>query len=440
MEEEAIIEEEDGASIPNKPTIENLVFRGGGVKGIAYCGALRVLSEQGMLDNVKRYAGSSAGAITAALLAVGYTIEEMENTFRTLDMLQFKDSKGSLIAKAERLYKKFALYEGNYFFTWMTGCIEKKTNPNITFKELKETFGKELVIVGACISHMEVVYFNYKEFPDMPIRDALRISMSIPIMFEPVRIQDHVYVDGGLADNFPLFVFDSEENTTSCRHANVNMKTLGMFLQENKTREAVTRDINKIKDFMECLLDTVKLRIATLAIKPGDSERTMYIQTHHIRATDFDISEDEKNLLYDEGQKAARLFVAKFVPSVFEVKSSPTWGRLIVQLKNGVGIHTRRLSHNLHSVLTLGQISKKTTSIRSNKSNPKWEENFVFPVLHETEIFKVEVFEGTLLGPRLIGCYEAPVNDYKNHHCVETKIDTGKGVIIVDITLSIYYP
>lgn len=37
--------------------------------------------------------------------------------------------------------------------------------------------GKELVIVGACISHMEVVYFNYKDFPDMSIRDALRISM-----------------------------------------------------------------------------------------------------------------------------------------------------------------------------------------------------------------------------------------------------------------------
>lgn len=44
------------------------------------------------------------------------------------------------------------------------------------------------------------------------------------------------------------------------------MKTLGMFLQENKTREAVTRDISKIKDFMECLLDTVKMRIAMLAV------------------------------------------------------------------------------------------------------------------------------------------------------------------------------
>ena len=44
----------DGADVA-RPTIENLVFRGGGVKGIAYCGALKVLSDLNLLNNVKRY-------------------------------------------------------------------------------------------------------------------------------------------------------------------------------------------------------------------------------------------------------------------------------------------------------------------------------------------------------------------------------------------------
>ena len=50
----------------------NLVFEGGGVKGIAYAGALKELEKKGLLTSLQRVAGTSAGAITATLLAVGY--------------------------------------------------------------------------------------------------------------------------------------------------------------------------------------------------------------------------------------------------------------------------------------------------------------------------------------------------------------------------------
>lgn len=90
-----------------------------------------------------------------------------------------------------------------------------------------------------------------------------------------------------------------------------------------------------------------------------------------------------------------------------------------------------------HTVITLGKTSKKTSK-RTKSSNPKWEENFVFIVNEETgtkpsfnyfekilsflfnpqDIFKVEVFEGILMSPRLLGQYSAPVSEFKNHHCV----------------------
>eukprot|EP00026_Physarum_polycephalum_P004130 Phypoly_transcript_04147.p1 GENE.Phypoly_transcript_04147~~Phypoly_transcript_04147.p1 ORF type:complete len:475 (+),score=48.18 Phypoly_transcript_04147:674-2098(+) len=426
--------ETNGADVPPKPIIENLVFRGGGVKGIAYCGALKVLSDAHLLDNVKRYAGSSAGAITAALLAIGYTISELEEILLALDMSDFKDVNGGWVAKAERLYKKFSLYEGNFFYTWISNCIEKKASPTITFKQVLSQFGKELVIVGACISHMEVVYFSHSSFPDMCIRDALRISMSIPIFFEPIRIEDHVYVDGGLADNFPLCVFDSE-SSLNARHADVNMKTLGMFLQENKTRQDVARSVDKMQDFIGCLLDTVKMRIAMLAVKPGDEQRTMFIQTHHISATKFNIDKDEKEMLYDEGMKAGRTYISKF--GLMYAKP-PIWGRLIVHLKHGTGLHHHPLARNLYTVLTLGNVTKKTASKRHNKSNPKWKEIFVFLVNSESDIFKVEVFEELLLSPRLIGSHTVPVNSYRDLYCVETQVDTGKGHVMLDITLSTY--
>ncbi len=89
-------------------------------------------------------------------------------------------------------------------------------------------------------------------------------------------------MDGGLADNFPISIFDSEkQNHTEARSAGCSihfpplmlttlrqkdMKTLGFFLQEDKTKQSVTREIATMKDFMGCLLDTVKQRIAYLSV------------------------------------------------------------------------------------------------------------------------------------------------------------------------------
>ena len=69
----------------------NLVFEGGGVKGIAYAGALEVLQEKGILPLIERVAGTSAGAITAALLAVGFTPAEIRSTLSQTDVAEFKD-------------------------------------------------------------------------------------------------------------------------------------------------------------------------------------------------------------------------------------------------------------------------------------------------------------------------------------------------------------
>src|SRR3954453_918866 len=69
----------------------NLVFEGGGVKGVAYAGALEVLDSAGILAQVTAVAGTSAGAITAALVALGQTPDELRETMLALDFGQFED-------------------------------------------------------------------------------------------------------------------------------------------------------------------------------------------------------------------------------------------------------------------------------------------------------------------------------------------------------------
>jgi len=83
-----MIKKEDG----NKYHFRNLVFEGGGVKGIAYTGALEVLEKKGILNNIQRFAGTSAGSIVAVFLAVGFTPKEIKEILKKTNFESFKES------------------------------------------------------------------------------------------------------------------------------------------------------------------------------------------------------------------------------------------------------------------------------------------------------------------------------------------------------------
>src|ERR1044072_5361540 len=78
----------------------NLVFEGGGVKGVAFGGALEVLDQQGILSQIENVAGTSAGAITATIVALGYSADYVKNEMLNLDFKTFKD--GNFFSDIER--------------------------------------------------------------------------------------------------------------------------------------------------------------------------------------------------------------------------------------------------------------------------------------------------------------------------------------------------
>ena len=84
---------------------ENLVFSGGGMKGLAYCGAVEVLEKFGILKNIKRYAGSSAGSIMASLLAIGYTPTELTAEISKIDFSKIIGVHGGYVQDAVDIYK-----------------------------------------------------------------------------------------------------------------------------------------------------------------------------------------------------------------------------------------------------------------------------------------------------------------------------------------------
>ncbi|KAL4222119.1 hypothetical protein ACF0H5_018159 [Mactra antiquata] len=196
---------------------ENLVFEGGGNKGLAYCGALRVLEQLGLFKTgqIKRFAGTSAGAMTAALLAVGYDSHDIEG-FLSQDLSEiFLDHSCGYLSLLPNLVKGYGWNPGKKIYQWFGEALRQRTgDPDITFGEIYDNpkYGKELCVVVTNLNMMNAEYFHPKTTPDVKVRDALRMSMAIPGLFQAHKFEQHgqenMYVDGGVLCNYPINCYD----------------------------------------------------------------------------------------------------------------------------------------------------------------------------------------------------------------------------------------
>jgi NTE family protein len=315
---------------------KNLVFEGGGTRGIAYLGAMEVLKRKGILKNIKRIGGTSAGAINALLLGLNYSNDELKEILMDLDFKKFLDDSPGFIRDIGRLKSKFGWYKGDRFHNWIKDRIKKKTgNPNSTFKEIydmkKEHKFKDIYFVGANISTGFAEVYSYEDRPLMKVADAVRISMSIPLFFAAIRKNEgDVCVDGGLINNYPIKLFDREKYVSLNRRKTkyyekynrtlrkiyqeknllvYNKETLGFRLDSAKEiavfRNHKEPDHKKIKDLFDyafCLISTIRNIESSMHLHSDDWKRTIYIDTLGVNTFDFNINKTNKLKLVKSGK------------------------------------------------------------------------------------------------------------------------------------------
>lgn len=327
---------------------ENLVFEGGGAKGIAYLGMLNVLEEKQILSHIKRVAGTSAGAITAGVTSLNLPYHDIKKYVDTLDFKKIKqkttiEKKGSLSAelKAElesklggdlhcilRLIEDYGWYSSQYFYQWIQGVIAEqfdatKKAPPYTFEDFtKPELHKnnrefhELLIVATDMTSKQTRVFSYETSPKMEVATAIRASMSIPLFFESLEIDDyakdtslaHTFCDGGLLRNYPITIFDDEDVYEGNFHeTGANLLTLG-----GKFSTPVNdKPIKNFFDYVEALVNCIeRSQEDNFLHSEMDVERSILIDTSKIAITDFDIAvgDDKYNYLLQQGEKATRAY------------------------------------------------------------------------------------------------------------------------------------
>jgi len=319
----------------------NLVFEGGGVKGIAYVGAMRVLEKEGILKNIKRVGGTSAGSINAVLFAAGYSNQETLKILNDLDFNNFKDSSWNVLRDMNRLREEYGWYKGDFFREWIGSLLKKKTgSSDITFKDLQEYSSKALYIYASNLSTMFGEVYSPEHTPRMRIVDAVRRSMSIPLFFRTVRDdRDDVFVDGGAINNYPIKLFDREKYLEDSSLKRIpsyyeeenkllavkspkssqyiyNKETLGFRLDSAKEigvfRDAQEPQHIKIENFLDYTMQLIKTVLAaqdSQHLHEDDWHRTVYIDTLGVGTTDFDLSDSLKKDLVLSGTKSAEQYL-----------------------------------------------------------------------------------------------------------------------------------
>lgn len=334
-------------AMAQQPTYRNLVLEGGGIRGIAYGGALNELDSLGILPQIERVAGTSAGAIQAAFLAVGYTPQEItEITFST-PVQQFNDGRFIFFGGTNRLFKQYGWYRGDKFTDWLGQQVKAKTgNANLTFAQLHELAlqnkARDLYVTGTNLTDQCVMVFSHETFPDMQIKHAVRISMSIPLYYRAVLLdqdgnivtnpqkgqQVDVLVDGGVLANFPITLFDDPKylDETFLGQDTLNLaynpQTLGLRLDrdeqisfDEQQAGLAPYNINGLSDYMGAFYTIVKESLNRQHLQPQDWNRTISISTAGFSPRVRKLSEHEKSTLLACGKKGVQSFMSRTQPT-----------------------------------------------------------------------------------------------------------------------------
>ncbi|MFO1258781.1 MAG: patatin-like phospholipase family protein [Gammaproteobacteria bacterium] len=381
-----------------KAPIENLVFEGGGVKGLVYAGALRKMSESGLYRDVKRVAGSSAGGIVSTLLAMGYPPSDIEEQMLSINFKEMMDSTGqekaftSIGGKLYDLYSLFknkGIYKGEKFLEVLSNKIEsgleqrliahfeqlyleasvpREDNQSlhqynlrlmlvrdresdlmkqyvdqkiletkralgivnfseITFKQhhdLKETFPtlglKDLYLTGTLMETGTLTVFSYETHPNMEVRDATRATMSFPGAFMPYEINGKVYADGGIANNYPMSIFDQDKYLPKGHYFNdagANPGSLG-FLVDSQSEINERWGVNDRSVFPKLTLPTfLKQLIGGLHNRADELHRRYHVNSiqifdEKVPTMDLEITDDKKAKLISSGYQAMDFYASNY--------------------------------------------------------------------------------------------------------------------------------
>tara|TARA_B100000029_G_C17572892_1_gene957248 strand:- start:773 stop:1825 length:1053 start_codon:yes stop_codon:yes gene_type:complete len=299
----------------------HIILSGTGPRYVSFIGSLSCLFKRypSLLDkktcntncnplnyykNIKTLSGSSGGSLIAMVLSLGYTINEMKNIGVKIGYNELTD------LDITEFFTTYGIDSGKKFENMLKALIKFKYGKiSLNFKQLYEYTGIKLIITATCLNRYKTVYFNYETTPNLELWKAVRMSASVPFLFAPVEYDGNLYTDGALVDFFPLHTINN--NKADYKKED---QIIGIKLNDMSKNGDVDIPINNIVDFSTSLILALSTVIYDLReyyqypVNTFENIDIISFNTAHINSLSFDITEDDRTLLYNIGYSSAMTY------------------------------------------------------------------------------------------------------------------------------------
>lgn len=258
------------------------IFGGGGIRGLAYCGAYKALEEHNI--KLTGCAGSSIGAVFASLLSIGYNYKEIYEILSDVSFDMFIDINIDF-------KKELAISKGKIFLDWMREKIEKKfygenykkgEMPPVKFGDVKQKF----IIYSVDLTNMKFKEFSNIKTPDFEIARAVRASVSMPGLFTPLELDNNLIVDGDLLKSTPLW--RATDSIKNCPERIIEFR-----LEDNETPKKIGNSIEYLNRVYNAICGFATDYIIDL-YNEKDKFDYIKINTQDISVVDFLIPKEKK--------------------------------------------------------------------------------------------------------------------------------------------------
>lgn len=326
---------------------KNLIFQGGGMKTFAYHGVITALEEAGILPQIERVGGTSAGAMMAAILSFRLSAAESIALFNSLDYSKVPGLKTAVRLPARlnnlnltreaaqnmdafhRLLRHYGWYDTDYAYDWLQKTIaEQCGDGRATFADFRKKGLRDLHVVTTNLSQRRLEIFSAETTPETAVADALLLSQSIPLFFAAPQFdgqtlgQGDYYGDGGILSNYPIHLFDAPqyEMDNPYYKGGINWQTLGCcFYTPPDCAESGHRRITNLPTYIANLLETLlETQTAVHQQRLVDRQRTIDVSNCCVSAIDFSVQPTPENEAYQKlveaGETAVRRYLAQYVP------------------------------------------------------------------------------------------------------------------------------
>ncbi len=278
--------------------IDKLLLSGGSSRGYAYIGLVQYLEETQILNQIKYLVGTSIGSLMATMINLGYSSSEMESvlktynyeTYQSIDLMSIFDTFG--IDTCENTIKFIQM-----LFT------KKGFSPQTTFKTLYETTQIRLVINAVCLNIPSSIFFDYLQFPEMPIVTAIQASMSLPFIFSSVNYQGLTFSDGGILNNFPI----------DCDIFKCDPETILAISLHNPVTSSI-KTITTLEQFSLQILTCVSKLTAGNFTKCPDKAHLVQIKIPKLHVFNLQISNEQKQMLKEAGYQQTKKYFETLLP------------------------------------------------------------------------------------------------------------------------------